>query len=493
MAGGKLGRVPKDEASAAITTFPSDQRFYTVIGEDDVLLGRGTGPNEFSGNIRYRRLVSQAITSVHPRDLASKKLALARKVVDDVAENGGRFVRKLPKSEVAALYESLSTGSAEKAELASHVAQKTAVYINVPREVAIEKTKQSFRHQTRVKKKPPEATAPTHNVPPDSPSMKKRRTSGWSSVMAEDNATAETSSSGATFKSTAQQQQRIQASQLTLSVGDAPLSRNVLVAGRGEGMLGNAAAAASAASSTSTVQQSSLTPSAIQAFLLRYAPSLSQTVDPPPLSSLSSAIAALQQHHQINYFPPLQPLSLLNQLAAALVTCNVPSTAATDTTTSSSNILHPQAALAHQLARQQQQQYTLAALLASTQRPTAASSSVIGSNNSESIIASLIAAAAARHPSASLNEQQGYPHPHLNQHIDTTGLLALLQGATAATHITHTQPSSFPTRHPDLALEQANSNTMAEDRQALSNDNNGEEKSGELTASSKKKAKRDRT
>ena len=32
-----------------------------VLGENDVLLGRGTGPNENLGNVRFRSLISQVL------------------------------------------------------------------------------------------------------------------------------------------------------------------------------------------------------------------------------------------------------------------------------------------------------------------------------------------------------------------------------------------------------------------------------------------------
>lgn len=133
--------------------FPPTQRFYTELREDDVLLGRGTGPNDFEGNIRYRKMVKAAIAGVPLEVFSASKAALSRKIVDEITDKGGRFVRKLSTEEAAELHECLRDGI-HKTELAHIIAQKKPIYIEVAREVAIEKTKQGFRHQTRSKPSP---------------------------------------------------------------------------------------------------------------------------------------------------------------------------------------------------------------------------------------------------------------------------------------------------------------------------------------------------
>lgn len=116
----------------------TQQKLYTELGSDDVLLGRGTGPNEFEGNIRFRRLVGEVAMATDPKNLLSNKPVLARKVVDDVANRGGRFVRKLSKGEVLALAN------------VNPINKRKDLYVEVPHAVAIEKAKQSFRHQEKI-------------------------------------------------------------------------------------------------------------------------------------------------------------------------------------------------------------------------------------------------------------------------------------------------------------------------------------------------------
>lgn len=121
-----------------LARLPARQKLYTELGSDDVLLGRGTGPNEFEGNIRFRRLVGEVAMATDPKGLVSNKPALARKVVDQVAKRGGRFVRKLSKGEVLALANT------------TPINKRKDLYVEVPHAVAIEKAKQSFRHQEKI-------------------------------------------------------------------------------------------------------------------------------------------------------------------------------------------------------------------------------------------------------------------------------------------------------------------------------------------------------
>ena len=318
-------------------TFPQDQSFRTELGDDDVLLGRGTGPNEFTGNIRYRRLVRQAISSVLPRDLASNKTALAQKVVDDVAKNGGRFVRKLSKGEVAALYDNLNPQSDSKAELATHMSKRSYIYIDVDRDVAIEKTKQSFRHQTRVKQKPPPKQ-------PTNPTNTKRPI-----VLAAAEGPALTESSTGNSASVA-----VPISSRFPFLAAAPPS---FPADLTRGLLG------STSDGTSNAPNHPLNQAALQTLLLRH---LASQPLPRPVSvaGLPNNLAQLE-----NQWP------LLNQMTAALMA------------RSSNTTLALELARQQQQQQQMQEQYALAALLATGQLPA--------SNNSDSdIIASLIASSA---------------------------------------------------------------------------------------------------
>jgi hypothetical protein len=102
--------------------------FVQELTKDDVLLGRGTGPNEYQGNIRFRALVKETLRSneLKKSSNGSTKTMLARMIVRDVKAQNGRFLKKVGKS---------STGR--------------DLFAVVPDRVAVDKTRQSFRHQLK--------------------------------------------------------------------------------------------------------------------------------------------------------------------------------------------------------------------------------------------------------------------------------------------------------------------------------------------------------
>ncbi|KAG7345801.1 hypothetical protein IV203_033332 [Nitzschia inconspicua] len=126
------------------------------LSVDDVLLGRGTGSNEHDGNIRFRAIVKQVLRQSlasaikqNPSNIPSgTKSSMAATVLSIVHDRGGQFVRKASKVEILAFL-------GEKANSAVSYADEKMVsssnwYVVVPRQVALEKAKQSFRHQKRV-------------------------------------------------------------------------------------------------------------------------------------------------------------------------------------------------------------------------------------------------------------------------------------------------------------------------------------------------------
>jgi hypothetical protein len=72
----------------------------TNIGENDVIMGRGTGPNENAGNVRFRAEVRQVYPSYTAVGSRSEKNMIARKSIEVVKARKGRFLRKLKKHEV---------------------------------------------------------------------------------------------------------------------------------------------------------------------------------------------------------------------------------------------------------------------------------------------------------------------------------------------------------------------------------------------------------
>lgn len=105
-----------------------------TLGPYDVLLGRGTGPNEHIGNIRFRARVRELIEQLSSKELLSgglTKSRLAKQVVDQVAEKGGVFLRQVSPSP-------------------GHGGKKSEEgFVEVSRAVATDKAKQNFRHQLR--------------------------------------------------------------------------------------------------------------------------------------------------------------------------------------------------------------------------------------------------------------------------------------------------------------------------------------------------------
>jgi hypothetical protein len=117
-----------EENKAACSKRSSNGKLLEELGPNDVLLGRGTGPNEYVGNIRFRALISEVISS---SDLATfnsgSKSRLSASVVITIKERGGRFVKKM-------------SGSSRR---------RGDFYKEVTHTVALGKTKQSFRHQLK--------------------------------------------------------------------------------------------------------------------------------------------------------------------------------------------------------------------------------------------------------------------------------------------------------------------------------------------------------
>lgn len=95
------------------------------ISDHDVLLGRGTGPNESQGNIRFRALVRRVLQEVDPSKLDGKiKAKIAREILNAVKAENGRFLK-----------------------ISSDGSSTSRCFSVVPDIVALDKIKQSFRHQ----------------------------------------------------------------------------------------------------------------------------------------------------------------------------------------------------------------------------------------------------------------------------------------------------------------------------------------------------------
>jgi hypothetical protein len=71
----------------------------TVLRSDDVLFGRGSGPNDHEGNIKFRELVSARKEEYMATNHRQTKATIARSVVDQVLQKNGRFLKKLEPSD----------------------------------------------------------------------------------------------------------------------------------------------------------------------------------------------------------------------------------------------------------------------------------------------------------------------------------------------------------------------------------------------------------
>jgi len=70
----------------------------TELNRNDVLLGRGTGPNTYIGNKRFRHYVDTRKQEYSCGTITTEaKAKIAQEVVDHVHELGGRFVRQVKK------------------------------------------------------------------------------------------------------------------------------------------------------------------------------------------------------------------------------------------------------------------------------------------------------------------------------------------------------------------------------------------------------------
>jgi len=67
----------------------------------DVLLGRGSGPNDHNGNIQFRELISQRKKEYLSTNNRQTKATIAAEIVNKVIQDGGRFLKKLNAMDAA--------------------------------------------------------------------------------------------------------------------------------------------------------------------------------------------------------------------------------------------------------------------------------------------------------------------------------------------------------------------------------------------------------
>jgi hypothetical protein len=110
----------------------------------DVVMGRGSGPNQRGGNVRFRALVWETFTGARSgapgsntrtgMDKLTKK-ELAQRVLSKVKEGNGRFLQRITQAP--------KTHPGENRD--ENDEKRGAVYVEVPDKKVIEKIKQTYR------------------------------------------------------------------------------------------------------------------------------------------------------------------------------------------------------------------------------------------------------------------------------------------------------------------------------------------------------------
>lgn len=105
------------------------QNFVSKLNPTDVLFGRGSGPNDHEGNVRFRQLVADRKSQYMATNHRLTKTKIAREIVQLVLTGNGRFLRRVETKELEEM--GLSEG--------------TECYELVDDDTIMEKAKQALR------------------------------------------------------------------------------------------------------------------------------------------------------------------------------------------------------------------------------------------------------------------------------------------------------------------------------------------------------------
>jgi hypothetical protein len=111
-----------------------------ALNDNDVLLGRGSGPNEYVGNKRFRRIVSENRDEYVACSKSKEKNVIAKRVYDSVISAGGRFLYCLSQDD----------------EQVDNMVEDGIWYVETNVKVCMEKCRQALRQKK---------TAPTSQAP----------------------------------------------------------------------------------------------------------------------------------------------------------------------------------------------------------------------------------------------------------------------------------------------------------------------------------------
>eukprot|EP00529_Nitzschia_sp_RCC80_P030371 CAMPEP_0113479980 /NCGR_PEP_ID=MMETSP0014_2-20120614/21611_1 /TAXON_ID=2857 /ORGANISM="Nitzschia sp." /LENGTH=299 /DNA_ID=CAMNT_0000373339 /DNA_START=579 /DNA_END=1474 /DNA_ORIENTATION=+ /assembly_acc=CAM_ASM_000159 len=124
--------VEKDEGG-----YDDPRSFITNVSSEDVVLGRGAGPNEMAGNIAFRQIVARFKPSYITTVNRKAKSQIAHKVVQTVKSKRGRFLRR-------ARIQGSSTSTSSSSSSGAGTDQD--IFVEAEQEVILEKAKQALRY-----------------------------------------------------------------------------------------------------------------------------------------------------------------------------------------------------------------------------------------------------------------------------------------------------------------------------------------------------------
>mmetsp|Transcript_9954 Transcript_9954/g.24834 ORF Transcript_9954/g.24834 Transcript_9954/m.24834 type:complete len:618 (-) Transcript_9954:1517-3370(-) len=123
------------------------------VQPDDVLLGRGSGPNDHVGNIKFRDLVHERKAEYLSTNHRQTKALIAKDIVDQVYGRGGRFLKKLSHTEASKVLPKLlaenGLDDAENDRTDSDKPGPCDVYQIQKHSTVMEKAKQALRQNQR--------------------------------------------------------------------------------------------------------------------------------------------------------------------------------------------------------------------------------------------------------------------------------------------------------------------------------------------------------
>jgi hypothetical protein len=130
------------ERTAAIQDDKCTSQF---VGKDDVLFGRGTGPNEHLGNIRFRQMLLKQKKAYKKAKTSQEKSLIAYDIVAAVKAKKGRFLKMTPKKhEVKSGNEKTNAHEDHTA----HPRELGTMFVVVDIHTSILKAKQALRYQS---------------------------------------------------------------------------------------------------------------------------------------------------------------------------------------------------------------------------------------------------------------------------------------------------------------------------------------------------------